>query len=372
MAEPRIEWLNDMADIESLRYKWRKLEETVNYRTVFASCDYVIPWYRYYRGNKHQQYGVPLLGTAWTDDKLTGVAPMTYWKGWLGGVPVHRIDFAGFNSHVGEFLVPDDKPEIIGRFIDSLIVKGGFDVICLNGFDTNSQKYQELGNAVSAHGLRMERSDYSYAIIDLKNGYNAYYDSLTSKRRNNIRRHAKNVAKAGTWQVDTIKSVENEKELTSFLERMIKIYNSSWKVNARGQLAEHHSGFFKETANRFVRREILHLSILSINSQDIAFFFALMEGGILYDLFISYAESFKELRPGEFMMQEIAKHLPDMGIRTIVSHGDHDYKKNWASDFVPLTRVFIFSNGLRSKISRLMKFKIQTFIEIMKSKRSNK
>lgn len=359
----RIEWLHSLNEIEALKDEWLNLESMVSDRTVFAGYDYVIPWYRHYSGNSYEHYGEPLLGLAWEGKKLVGVAPLTFWRGTLGKVPVHRIDFAGFNAQAGEFLVLDDKPEITAGFINSLIDNGGFDFISLNSFVPESDKMEVLCNTVSARGLKFEKVDYRYAMVDLKSGYDHYYSSLNSKRRNNLKRHAKRISSMGNWQIDTIKAGNSWKSLSVPVDKMFSIYNKSWKVQEGGQLAEHHQKFYEEVASRFDKRGMTDIAILSINNKDTAFIFAIVERGFYYDVSVSYDESFAKISPGIFLMHELFKILPSIDIHTVISHGDRDYKKNWLTAFVPQTSVFIFSKGIKATVSRFVKFKYQPFIE---------
>lgn len=359
----RIEWISSMEEIEALHDKWVELENAVNNCTVFSSFDYVMPWYRHYSGVKKEQYGEPLLGAVWEDNKLIGIAPFTCWKGTLGKIPIRHIDFAGFNAEAGEFLVLDDRPEIIGRVIDSLINRKGFDVISLNSFDVRSKKFEALCKTVINRGLRLEKSEYSYAMVDLRDGYESYRNSMSRNFRRNMKRFSDWINKAGQWRIDSIHYADNREEISPFLERMFSIYNRSWKYKAEGPLAEHHRKFFESIVERFAKRGMLFMSFLSINSEDIAFFLSVFEKGVLYDIFLSYNDLYRKLRPGEFLINEILKKLSDKGIHTFISHGAHEYKRRWATDFAPLTRCFVFSSGLRASIARFMKFGVQPIIK---------
>ena len=108
----RIDWLVSLDDIERLETEWRDLERGIGERTIASTYDFVVPWYRAYRGTGAEQYGDPLLGAAWSGDELVGLAPLTRWEGTLGKVPLTRIDSVGFNAETGEFLVAADRPEL--------------------------------------------------------------------------------------------------------------------------------------------------------------------------------------------------------------------------------------------------------------------
>jgi hypothetical protein len=58
------------------------------------------------------------------------------------------------------------------------------------------------------------------------------------------------------------------------------------------------------------------------------------------------------------LIQEMLRDLAGAGVQTVVSHGAHDYKKHWASEFVPSKRVVLFAPGLRAAATRFIRFSL--------------
>lgn len=350
-----IEWLKRLDEIEAIKGQWLELEASVKNRTVISSYDWIFSWYRHYGG----VLGEPLVGVALLDGKLIGIAPFVYWKGTLSGISVRRIDFAGHNSEAGEFLISGDTPDLAGLFLGSLVDIADFDLVCLNGMETGSEMFRSLRSTILKQGLEMEISDYRYAIVDIKEGYEHYYQLIGTDLRKKIKRIKKRMLNAGEVKIERIKSI-NDNEIQWFMSRMFSIVDSSWKRQANGRpMAECHRHFYTELVSRFNKRKMVDISILSINEEDAAFILALSERGFYYDVSVSYAEKFKNYYPGFYLMQEVLQSLPGSGIHTVVSHGDHEYKKSWATRFVGQNRVFIFSSSLRAYLSRIAKFVVQ-------------
>lgn len=364
----RIEWLNDISDIELLESKWVELERSVNHRTVHSSFDWVLPWYKHLSVNEEKQFGKPLLGTAWKDDKLYGIAPLVIRNTKFAKIPVHEIDMVGYNCEAGELLVPDDMPELVGDFLASIIKTVNFDIIQLNNFSKNSDQFYALKKVTEAFKLNIELEDYFYALVNLESGYESYYKSRSSRYRRNLRNQERKLSNEGGWKLEKFTELDHEAELQSALSRMVSIYNSSWKAINGKTLPDTYQKFYEEISYRFAARGMLDLSLLTVDSKDVAFFLALVDDGVLYDVFISYKNSFKSIRPGEFLMLQLLKNIPNHNIHTVVSHGAHDYKRVWASDFVPLTRVYIFSNGLKSNLARIISYKLKPIIYSIKKK----
>lgn len=103
---------------------------------------------------------------------------------------------------------------------------------------------------------------------------------------------------------------------------------------------------------------MLALPILAISDRDAAFVFGLVERNCFYDITLAYDEGFARLSPGMDLIQEMLRDFTAVGVHTVVSHGAHDYKKHWASGFVPGKRVFLFAPGLRAAATRFTRFSL--------------
>ena len=104
---------------------------------------------------------------------------------------------------------------------------------------------------------------------------------------------------------------------------------------------------------------MLSLPILSIGGRDAAYILAVLQRDHFYDVGLSYDESFANLGPGVYLMQQTLKRLADANVRTVVSHGAHDYKRHWATAFVPQQRMFIFASHPLAAAARLVRFRLQ-------------
>ena len=69
-----------------------------------------------------------------------------------------------------------------------------------------------------------------------------------------------------------------------------------------------------------------------------------------------------------YLLQEVLRQLADGGVHTLVSHGAHEYKRQWASAFVPQKRLFLFAPRPRALVTRLLKFHVHPRLERLKSR----
>lgn len=58
-------------------------------------------------------------------------------------------------------------------------------------------------------------------------------------------------------------------------------------------------------------------------------------------------------------MQRTLETLADAHVQTVISHGAHDYKRHWATSFVPQRRMYLFSQRPFAAAARLVRFGLQ-------------
>jgi CelD/BcsL family acetyltransferase involved in cellulose biosynthesis len=350
----RIDWVSDAGALEALEPAWRDLEEAVTSRTHLSSCDFLIPWYRRYAG---PYGGTPLVGFAWRGRDLVGLAPLTLLHGRTGGIPVRRIEFAPSDVPAGEFLIRDGRADVVAVLLASLAGTVHFDVLCLDGFDPASAQLDALGRAARRHRMAVHADEHAFAFVDLRHGYAGYYAGLSSNSRHNLNKKTRKIQAAG-FQVDWVFATDAPDRIDRAIERLIAINEASYKLGGR-RLADEHRGFLADLVRRLARRGTLALPLLSIGGRDAAFILGVAERGCFYDVAIAYDESCATLSPGTFLMQQTLQRLADAGIHTVVSHGAHEYKRHWATAFVPQRRALLFAPTVRGIAARLAHVRVR-------------
>jgi CelD/BcsL family acetyltransferase involved in cellulose biosynthesis len=364
MSKPRladsplsIDWLTSPEQMESISDQWRALEQSVQNRTALSTFDFLATWYRHYSGD----YGGECrIGLAWRGSRLVGVAPLTLRRGRIGKIPVTRVDFAPTDSPVGAFLVEDDHPETVAWLLQSLIWAEKFDVVCLNGLDPASDHLRLLQEAGPRLGLTVELEDDASAVADLRGGYGAYRAGLSGHFRRNLNSRARKIAAAGQTAIEGVVLTEGVEKTQDTIARMIAITEASYKLKGQ-RLGDSHRAYLSELGQRFGPRGMLSLTILTIDGQDAAYLFGLVERGCFYDINLAYAERYEKLAPGTFLTQKTMEMLEAKGVHTVVSHGAHDYKRHWATKFVDEKRVFLFASNVRGTATRFMRFRLAPF-----------
>lgn len=360
-AKLRVEWLNSLDAIEALRDHWMALESRVDDRTVYATHDYLASWYRAYASKKYTDLGEPLVGAVWDESTLLGIAPFISSKSTLARIPVRSLVFAAYNLNAGEVLALNGRAEVFGALLCSLADRSGWDVLVLTNMQSASQHVQTIQATASRLGLGWEvADDHSYAEADLRDGYETYAKLRGSNFRKQARRHATRVAEAGTWRIDRLDRMPHPATVSRYLDRMFAIADAGWRARERGVEEERrHHPLPRMLVEKFAPRGMVDLSILSINGRDAAFTLALVERGTYFHVSIAHDEEMAALSPGSFLLQEVFRILPGLGVHRVVSHGDYEYKRRWASSIVQPRKILLFARTVRGALSRFAKFRLQ-------------
>lgn len=348
-----VDWLRDPVDLAPHAVEWTALEQSAGH-THLSSYDFIAPWYRHYAGSYG---GTPLVGLARRGSRLVGVAPLAICRGRIGRVPVTRIELAPTDVPAGEFLTAGGDSEVISAFVDTLVDRATFDVISLDGFAAGSDEMIAVERAASRRGMGVESVDHAYAVADLSRGYESYRAQLSGHFRRNLNHRARKMTAAGGAEVGGIRFSGDADELHRCVSRIIAITEASYKLQGE-RLADCHRAFLSDMVACLSARGTLCLPILSIGGQDAAFILGVVERGVFYDITLAYAEPFEKLSPGSFLMQKTLEVLASAGVHTAVSHGAHEYKKHWATRFVPQKRLFLFNRGVRGRAARFSRFSL--------------
>ncbi|MGQ0665976.1 MAG: GNAT family N-acetyltransferase [Nitrospiraceae bacterium] len=211
-------------------------------------------------------------------------------------------------------------------------------------------------------GLRWEvTDDHRYAVADLRGGYLAYATAKGSNFRKQARRHAEKMDRAGSWWVDRMDGVPSQNTVSQYARRMFAIAEAGWRAHTRGVEEERlHHPIYRLLLQKFAPRGMADLSILTINGHDAAYTLGLVESGTYYQVAIAYVDEMASLSPGSFLLLEVFRILPDLGVHFVVSHGDYQYKRRWASRIEETKKIIVFAPTVRGALSWFAKFKLQT------------
>ena len=284
-----------MIDIERA---WRALEARVEHRSHVSTFDFLATWYRHYAGDYG---GAPLIGLAWQDGELAGVAPLTVRRGKVGRIPVTRVDFAPTDSIAGEFLI-EGRPARDGRRLHRRAgIEDGvkFDVICLNGFDPASGQLAVA--PAGRHATSSRDADGGSRLRGRRSARRIRGVPCEPERalpRASCSQKAKKIAAAGISRLTASSCTRAPRRSSRTIARMIAINEASYKLDgpAAGRLPPRRSsprwpGASTRAACSACRSCRLAAAMPPSSS-------ASSSAGCFYDITLAYDETFAKAVPG--------------------------------------------------------------------------
>lgn len=340
-----------MAD---LALRWRELEQRCPQRSIFSSAEFLTLWYRHYRGVYGdprvvlvEQRAAPLAGAVFVR-RLTR----------FGGIPVRRLDLAGYEGASGELLVADGEDGVQGAKALAAVLAHwqDWDVAVIENIPPDAPWCEPLAETARRNGLRVAWQPSAFAYVDLRAGPEAHWAALEGKLRRNLKRALARGAAVGPMAVEGVRFFDPPTwpQREAVLERAFALTDAHPKMRAaRRRMSDYHRGFYRALVEHHLPCGQFDLAILTIDGRDAAFVMALVERGVYYDVTVSYAEEFKSAFPGINLMYRLIASLPEHGVHTVISHGAHDYKRNWATGFREVLTLQLLRPNWRTRLGAI-------------------
>lgn len=293
--------------------------------------------------------------------EIIGIAPFYSWRGTLSGVPVRRLDFAGHNFSIPNFIIRTRAQDVINAFLDFLHEHvTSWDVMVIKGPPTDSEDFSIISNWLTRKRYEHCHDSDNVYVIDLMGTWENY---LTKKGRNlkkQLTRASTRTESIGALTFHMTKNIQKS-DLVMVMDQLCAISLNSWKGkdgSAIGSRA-HVEHFYRQIAEAFNESGELDISTLTIGGKDIAYLLGLSTGGVYYPIDTAYDRAYESASPGTLVNLLTIKELFNRGYQQCVSEGDHAYKNRWATSSYEIAVVTIFSGSLRSRLSRTMRLHVR-------------
>ncbi len=173
-------------------------------------------------------------------------------------------------------------------------------------------------------GLWMRAMTAPTAVLDLQDGWDAFYATLSSRRRYDHRRAQKRAANFGTVQFQAYQPTVDE--VSGLLERAFAIEDRSWKgkqgssVLKRPQL----ESFFRGYSSAAAAEDTLRVFFLVVDEVAISMALCVEKYDALWFLKIGYDDTYAKCSPGILQLMYIIEHCCNNGTSRIEHLGSFE------------------------------------------------
>ena len=154
--------------------------------------------------------------------------------------------------------------------------------------------------------------------------YQDYMDKRSSRVKNTLKRKAKKLTKAHSWNIALFTNVN---ELDTAMADYHHVYANSWKIS------EASPEFINQMNTVAAEQSKLRLGILYANDKPVAAQTWIVHQGVASIYKLSYDEAFKDYSPGTILSDYLNQHVIEQdGVHTIdFLTGSDRYKADWMS-----------------------------------------
>ncbi|HEX6713038.1 MAG TPA: GNAT family N-acetyltransferase [Thermoleophilaceae bacterium] len=195
-----------------------------------------------------------------------------------------------------------------------------------------SQEAHDFATVASQEGVRILPRTIEYSpYVRLEGSYDDYEHTLAQRRRSELRRRRRRLAERGalTFHVE-----EGGERLDLLLAEGFAVEGSGWKTEQGTAIVSRPEteAFYRYVGAWAAPRGSLRLAFLRLDGRPIAFHFTIEEGGSAYQLKGGYDPEFRELAPGQLLVQDMIRWAFERGLHTYEFLGaDEAFKLDWTA-----------------------------------------
>lgn len=301
--------------LTAIAAEWDRLVTRVG-ASPFCTPGWFDAWWRAFGEGRLEVF------TLRRDGELIAVLPLVERHGTLRALT---------NWHTPELEIPAvDSPA--RRALLRRVLKGARVSVQLGMLTAGSEDAHDFATLATELGQRvLARTIERSPFVELDGTYEDYERTLSQRRRSELRRRRRRLSEQGTLEL----AVETGGErLATLLAEGFAIEGSGWKTERGTAILSRPDthAFYRLVAAWAAARGSLRLAFLRLDGRPIAFHFTIEEGGSVYQLKGGYDPEFRELAPGQLLVQEMIRWAFARDLRTYEFLGaDEAFKLDWTA-----------------------------------------
>lgn len=230
--------------------EWRRLAESAGH--VFATREWLLPWWRHYGKARRQ-----LIGVVRTGGNLTAIVPLYEW--WKGGIPVLRFVGHGPSDQLGPICAPPSDATAAAAVREAVCAVPLRRFVLLAENVAGEQHFGDLTGA---------RSLYREASPVLRFEHNSWDEFLEERGRNfrqQVRRFPRKLSQLGTV---SYRLATDPERLPRDLDTLFQLHRKRWGGTETDFLRA--APFHRQFAAQALEQGWLRLWFLELDGKPVA------------------------------------------------------------------------------------------------------
>jgi CelD/BcsL family acetyltransferase involved in cellulose biosynthesis len=267
--------INDIEQLDAYRLTWKSLLLKTRGASFFHSLEWLEVYWRHF--GEGQKLRVLIIQS---DGETIGIVPLTVRteKSKVGSLRTLTYPLADWGTFFGP-LGPDVRGTLQVAMQYIRRTTRDWDVIALRWVNNDHRDHRRTEMSMKAAGFQAHRvAMKGVGMIDLREGWDTYWSSRTSKWRNNVRRNERRANECGK-----ISFVRHRPEGSAFgdddprwdlYDAIVEIAASSWQHNSTNGTtvsSEEIRAYLRDAHQVAAKAGALDMSLLLVDDQPIAF-----------------------------------------------------------------------------------------------------
>ena len=331
----QIEIIPDHAGFEALREPWTQLQDRVAETSVFMTWEWQYIWWKHY--GEGQELRLMVVRHAGV---VTGILPLYLQnRRVLRLVPLKMLRNVGTGGDTApDYLDPLIDPAHAQEIADGLAQKVldgtlAYDQLTLADFNPASAFAQALRTRIGPKDVaRCESVSARISFANLPGSWAAYLETLSSDRRNVVRRFRRKLealpaARFFTWQ--------DAATLDTGIDRLIELHLKRWtdRSDSHAFSSKAYVGFHREVMHACLEKGWLRLFCIEAEGQIMAMLYCYRFRERMYYFQGGFDPDMSKLRPGLVLMGHAIEQSILEGARVYdMLRGEYEFKTHWAKE----------------------------------------
>jgi hypothetical protein len=343
--------INDIKELHPWRSRWNELLDQSSDSDVQHSFEWYINWISTFIENNSLR-----LTALHNNGELKAILPV--YEGWYSynKLKVRVLkSLTNCESTRFDIIGTETAPDQVARLIRTALDGSGCPVMVLDRVPAGSTLMNTVREACAASNLRLiVRKNSVNSLVTAGTSFDDYFGKISGKFRKNVKAAERKATEKGELRLLTPRT---ENEVADFLRRGFAIEESGWKGKQGSAINKNHRAkkFYSNLAKDFSAKGWLHLFLLDIDDDDIAFYFCVGRNGVIRALKIGVNEKRAKLGPGMILTKQVLHEMIDKKNMRLwdFGGGESRWKKDWANKKEQLYSLYIFPVTLIGNVSYL-------------------
>ena len=325
--------INHLSELEKYREQWADLLAQTRKATFFHTFDWLEVYWKHFGAGQHLR----TLLVYEDDEQLAGIVPLVVRreKRRCGNVKLLTFPLDDWGSYYGP-IGADPAQLLIEALRHVRRTRCDWHVISLRWLDESEESWRPALKEAGLYAYRSVRAVTSVSMLE--QGWDAYFDSRSSKWRNNYRRAVRRLAELGEPQLVRYRPRGAAHQETDprwdLYEACLQVAGNSWQASSQdGTTISHDSiaDYLRDTHEVACRLGAADVNLLMLHGSPVAFAYNYYFDRSVYGLRIGYDPQWAKYAVGMQLYVKIFQDSCERGdVRYDMGPGSVDYKRQLA------------------------------------------